>query len=366
MPQLATPEATRAYGARFSDTAAPGHFRNCRGLTVSSLGIGTYLGQPDAATDRGYTESIVEAVLGGFNVLDSAINYRFQRSERSVGAAIAELATRGIPREALLICTKGGYLTPDGEMPANPREYFGREYFSKGILQPADVAGGCHAMTPRYLEDQLARSLRNLGLSSVDVYYLHNPETQLEEVSPDEFRSRLRAAFEFLESAVSAGKIGSYGMATWNGFRQPAGSPALHSLADIVTLANEVAGEGHHFAFVQLPVNLMMPEAMVLPNQMVSGRELPLLAAASELAVTVIASAPTLQGRLARGLPPSIAKTIGLGSDFERALQFARSSPGLTTALVGTSRPEHARANLGLVREPPLPSDKFWSLFRDE
>ncbi len=366
VPSLATPEATRAYAARFEGKSAPGHFRSSRGLTVSSLGIGTYLGNPDPATDRGYTEAIVEAVLGGINVLDSAINYRFQRSERSLGAAIAELATRGVPRESLLVCTKGGYLSPDGEMPANARDYFAREYFSKDILRPGDVAAGCHAMTPRFLEDQLGRSLRNLNLASVDVYYLHNPETQLEEVSPEEFRNRLCAAFEYLESAASAGKIGSYGMATWNGFRQPAGSPVLHSLAEIVALAREVAGDTHHFGFVQLPVNLMMPEAVVLPNQRVASRELPLLAAALQLGVTIIASAPTLQGRLARGLPASLAKTIGLSTDFERAIQFARSAPGLTSALIGTSRPEHARANLRLVGEPALPPENFWSLFREE
>jgi len=366
MPRLATPGATRSYAAGFSSKAAAGHFRQRGALTISSLGIGTYLGEPDAATDRGYTEAIVQAVLGGINVLDSAINYRFQRSERSMGEAIAELAARGVARETLLVCTKGGYLTPDGAMPANPREYFQQEYFSKGILRPGDVAAGCHAMTPRYLEDQLARSLRNLGLDSVDVYYLHNPETQLEEVSPEEFRTRLRAAFEFLEGAAAAGKIGAYGLATWNGFRQPAGSAALHSLPDVVAVAREVAGDGHHFGFVQLPVNLMMPEAVVLPNQHVAGRELPLLATALELGVTVIASAPTLQGRLARGLPPATAGAIGLANDFERALQFARSAPGLTTALVGMSRAEHVRANLRLVGESPMASEKFWSLFREE
>jgi len=366
MPRLATPEATRAYAAGFSAKAAPGHFRESRGLMLSSLGIGTYLGEPNESTDRGYTDAVVEAALGGINVVDSAINYRFQRSERSVGAALAELASRGVAREALLVCTKGGYLSPDGEMPANPRDYFAREYFAKGVLQPGDVAAGCHSMAPRFLEDQLGRSLRNLGLEAVDVYYLHNPETQLEEVAPQEFRSRLRGAFEFLEGAVSAGKIGWYGMATWNGFRQPAGSATLHNLADVVAVAREVAGEGHHFGFVQLPVNLMMPEAIVLPNQPVGGRELPLLAAAAQLGVTVIASAPALQGRLGRGLPPAIAQTIGLGSDFERALQFARSAPGLTTALVGMSRAEHVRANLRLAGEAPLSSEKFWSLFREE
>jgi len=366
MPHLATPHATREYAARFEGKAAPGHFRARNGLTLSSLGIGTYLGQPDAATDRGYTDSVVEAVLGGINVIDSAINYRLQRSERSIGAALVGLAARGLAREALFLCTKGGFLTPDGDPPGNTREYFSREYFDKGILQPAEISGGCHAMTPRYLQDQLGRSLRNLGVEGVDVYYVHNPETQLEEVSPEEFRKRLRAAFEFLEGAAAAGKIGAYGLATWNGFRQPAGSPGLHSLADVAAVAREVAGDAHHFGYVQLPVNLMMPEAVVLPNQLVNGRELPLLAAAAELGVTVMASAPTLQGRLGRGLPPALAANIGLENDFERALQFARSAPGLTTALVGMSRAPHARANLRLVGEAPLSGEKFWSLFREE
>jgi len=79
----------------------------------------------------------------------------------------------------------------------------------------------------------------------------------------------------------------------------------------------------------------------------------------------VIASAPTLQGRLSRGLPPALVQTLGLGSDFERAVQFARSAPGLTTALVGMSRAEHVRANLRLVGESPLNLEKFWSLFRE-
>jgi len=365
MAPLATPEATRAYAAGFSAKTAPGHFRVCRSLTLSSIGIGTFFGRPDPATDRNYTEAIVEAVLGGINVLDSAINYRHQRSERSLGAALKELTSRGVAREALLICTKGGYLPLDGKKLANPRAYFAREYFSSGILRPGDVVGGCHAMTPRFLEDQLARSLRNLGLASVDVYYLHNPETQLDEVSPEEFRKRLRAAFEFLEGAAAAGKIGAYGLATWNGFRQPADSPERHSLSDIVDTACEVAGDSHHFGFVQLPLNLKMPEAVVLPNQLVAGRSVPLLAAAAELGVTVIASAPSLQGRLARGRPRALAKTIGLRSNFERAVQFARSAPGLTTALVGMSRAEHVRANLRLAAESPLPGERFWSLFRE-
>src|SRR5271155_2720714 len=123
MTAFATTNGTTKYAARFASRAAAGHFREQQGLWLSSIGIGTYLGEPDASTDQAYTDAIAAAVESGANVIDSAINYRLQRSERSVGAAVEELARRGFAREELLICTKGGFLTPDGDMPADASEY---------------------------------------------------------------------------------------------------------------------------------------------------------------------------------------------------------------------------------------------------
>src|SRR6202043_410132 len=164
MARFATPDGTKKYAARFAGRAAEGHFREQQGLWLSSLGIGTYLGEPDARTDKAYTDSIVEAVESGVNVIDCAINYRFQRSERSVRAALEELARRGFAREELVICTKGGFLTPDADMPADASEYFNREYVVTEILREGDVAAGCHSMAPRFIADQLDRSRRNLGV----------------------------------------------------------------------------------------------------------------------------------------------------------------------------------------------------------
>src|SRR5260370_42150397 len=140
MSPFATSEGTTKYAARFAGRAAAGHFRERQCLWLSSLGIGTYLGEPDARTDQAYTEAIVAAVEAGANVIDSAINYRFQRSERSVRAALEELARRGFAREELLICTKGGFLTPDGDMPEDASEYFNRAYVLTEILREVDVA----------------------------------------------------------------------------------------------------------------------------------------------------------------------------------------------------------------------------------
>ena len=114
IPGYATPEGTRRYVARIGAKATAGHFREQNGLQTSSIGIGTYLGEPDAATDRGYTDAVIAAVENGVNLIDTAINYRFQRSERSVGAALRKLLASGFSRDEIILCTKAGFLTTDG------------------------------------------------------------------------------------------------------------------------------------------------------------------------------------------------------------------------------------------------------------
>jgi aryl-alcohol dehydrogenase-like predicted oxidoreductase len=363
MSKSATKEGTTHYAQKFAGRAAEGHFREAQRLVMSSVGIGTYLGQPDAKTDDAYAAAIVAAVEGGINVIDAAINYRLQRSERSIGTAIQQLAAKGVPREEIVVCTKGGYLTPDGAMPADPNEYFFREYIQPGIFSAKDIVAGSHCMTPNFLKNQLWRSLKNMGVDCVDVYYLHNPETQLSEVSKEDFSNRLREAFTFLESAVEAREIQYYGMATWNGFRQDAKARDAMQLGEIVQIAQEIAGGRHHFRFVQLPFNLAMTEALTLGNQSLHGHHKTIMEAASDLDVTLIASASLLQGQVARNLPGFVAEALGLEDDAERALQFVRSSPGITTALVGMSRVEHVKANARLVGVPPATVDEFSKLF---
>jgi aryl-alcohol dehydrogenase-like predicted oxidoreductase len=363
MSACATREGTTRYAAKFSGRAAEGHFREAQGLIVSSLGIGTYLGQPDDKTDQGYTASIIAAVENGINVLDAAINYRFQRSERNIGSAIKELASRGFSRDELVLCTKGGYLTPDGKMPSDPNDYFYREYIQPGVFRPDDIVAGSHCMTPRFLEDQLARSLRNLGVDCIDVYYLHNPESQLSDIPRPDFLERVRDAFVYLESAAAEGKIQYYGMATWNGFRQDARARDSMPMAEIAQLAHDIAGERHRFRFVQLPFNLGMTEALTLGNQTVGGKTRTAMEAAHDLGITLIASGSLLQGQVTRNLPPFVAQALGLESDAERALQFVRSSPGITTALVGMSKVEHVTANTRLVGVKPATIDEFSKLF---
>lgn len=361
----ATSEGTQRYAERMSATTAQGHFRKQQNICISSIGLGTYLGHWDDATDKMYTEAVKRAIELGCNVIDSSINYRFQRSERAIGAALKQLFDSGkAARDEIIIATKGGYFPFDSEPPTDARQWIMDNIINTGAAQVSDIVGGSHCMSPSYLENQLTQSLKNLGLDTVDIYYIHNPETQLDGVSRSEFFNRLRAAFAFLEQAAADGRIGFYGTATWNGYRQTPQARGYLSLAELVEVAEEVAGEAHHFRVIQLPHNLAMPEALTLDNQTVDGESMPTLIAAEKLGITVMCSASIMQSRLTQGLPAFVAEAFNnLNTDAQRAIQFVRSTPGVTTALIGMSQRSHVEENLMLAKTPPAAVEDFMKIF---
>jgi aryl-alcohol dehydrogenase-like predicted oxidoreductase len=361
----ATAAGTERYRRRFEGRMPLEHFRQAQGLWMSSIGIGTYLGNHDEATDRQYCAAVVRAMEAGCNVIDSAINYRCQRSERSIGAALKELAAKGYDRDEVVIATKGGFLPFDAKPPSDPRAYFTKTFIEAGLAAASDIAGGYHCMTPRYLAHQLDASLRNLDVKCIDVYYVHNPESQLGKVAREEFNERLLKAFEALEQAAAAGKIRMYGTATWNAYRNSVDAKDYLSLAEVVALAEKAGGKEHHFKVIQLPLNLGMSEALSSANQTVGGKTKTLLEAAQELGVTVMCSASVLQGQLTRNLPDLIRDTFeGLETDSQRALQFVRSTPGVTTALVGMKQVEHVDENLKTARMAPASWEQYSKLFQ--
>jgi aryl-alcohol dehydrogenase-like predicted oxidoreductase len=361
----ATNEGTLRYVERFANKAANGHFRQRYGLALSSIGLGTYLGNPDELTDTNYTDAVVRAVQLGCNVIDSAANYRFQRSERSIGKALKVLTDQhDFAREELVICTKGGYLPFDGAPPRNVREYVEETFVKPGIASFDDFVGGSHCMTPSYLQNQLDQSLQNMDLESIDVYYIHNPESQIGHVSESEFYHRLKLAFELLEENRASGKIQFYGVATWNGFRVPGNAIGYHSLLRMVEVAHEIAQENHGFRFIQVPFNLAMPEALNLLNQGLDNEPMSLLETADGFGITAVASASMLQGQVARDLPDTVRQHLGsLPNDTQTAIQFVRSTPGITTALVGMSQTKHVEENLQLVNVEPVGLENYTQMF---
>lgn len=368
----ATPEGTLRFAERFPDLQQFQNFRQpsnvpgAKDLWFSTLGLGSYLGETDDAADQLYAQAVVTAVRNGFNVFDTAINYRHQRSERSIGAGIRELILeRDFHRNEIVVCSKAGYLSFDGEVPAEPRSYFTHEYVDSGIIKPTDVAGGMHCMAPAYLLNQLERSRANLGLETIDVYYVHNPESELGDVSREVFQARLKAAFAALEQAVSDGKIRFYGIASWNALRVQQGEQAYISLSDCVSAAREAGGEHHHFRFIQLPFNLAMAEGYGLPAQALGREQLSPLQFAAQEGLAAIGSASLYQGQLTRNLPPNLRALLNAETDAQCAMQFARSAPGLLTSLIGMGRPAHVLENAAVLHRNMIPQEEWESLFRN-
>ena len=96
--------------------------------------------------------AIVQSVQNGVNVLDTAINYRRERGEKSVGQALERLIGSGeIHRDEILVCTKGGFLP----------QSLGAQWYAKqfgkggGGIGMDDLVAGCHCMHPEYLSNQL-------------------------------------------------------------------------------------------------------------------------------------------------------------------------------------------------------------------
>ena len=367
-PGRATSEGTRRFARRAS--AAPEHFREVLGgLALSSIGVGTYLGEEDAGTDRGYEAVVAQALASGVNVFDAAINYRGQKSERSIGRALAQAFAAGAAgaaaREEVFVSTKGGYLPHDADDPRPPRRYVQDTFLASGVAPPDEIARGVHCMAPAYLRDQIDRSRSNLDLETIDLYYLHNVETQLGAVARDVFRERLVRAIETLEEAAAAGSIGFWGLATWDGLRVPPEHPEHLSIRDVLDLARGVGGKDHHFGAVQLPFNLAMGHGAAYRSQETAGGRAPALPAAASAGLAAFGSASILQGRLAAGdlADEVVAAFPEATTSATRALQFSRSAPGMTAALVGVSDPRHAAENFALARVAPADPGRVVGLF---
>ncbi len=300
----ATVQGTAAYAARMiglaGDAALASGFTSfgATGLTTTRVGFGTYRVHTQEADHR---EALKKALRASCNVIDTSTNYMDGDSERAVGTVLAELIASGeLRREEVVVVSKIGYVQGENLKLAEARERSGRPY--PDMVKYGD--GIWHCIHPEFLADQLALSLDRLGLLTLDVCLLHNPEYFLSEATHRgekdlaalraRFYNRLEQAFTYFESQVAAGRLQYYGVSS-NTVTAPAESPEATSLASMVEAAQAAARsaglETHHFRVLQLPMNLFESGAALTANTGAAGRQT-VLEYAQQAGVAVLVNRP--------------------------------------------------------------------------
>lgn len=372
IPGAADAGGTGDYVRHQGTAVAAGHYSDFAPsrLKISSIGIGTFSGSASDEVDDAIADIVTRALQGGVNLIDTGTHYRYGRSVSAVGRGLRKALSQGVSRNGVFLVSKGGFLLFPGGRPADLDEWFGREIQRRGLGTPEELAG-LHLMTPAYLRHQIEVSRQALGVATIDAFLVDQPEVQIPVAGKQELIRRMDNAFVALEEAVRDGLIQWYGISSFESFRVPQDHKAFLSLASLQALAEQavkqVFGEGtrHHFAVIELPFNAVMPEGFTRFNQVLEqGNEASTLQAALRCGVFTIASHSLLKGHLARTSLDVLEQAMPRLSPAQRALQFNRSTPGLGAALTGISTPTHLDEAMAVLRQPPLPTDVYLSMFQ--
>ena len=321
-------------------------------LFFSSLGLGTFRKEPYREENYviNYKEALKKALLSGVNFIDTAINYRYQVSEKEIGEALKELMSEGkIKRDGIIISSKAGFIPLEFPFPKDPYKWIEENILNNSLATKDEIVIDQHCMSVDYLRWSLNQSLHNLGLKTLDIFFLHNPETQLGYVKREVVIERIKESFKLFEEFVKEGKIKYYGIASWNAFLYEETHTEYLSIKELVELAQEVGGENHHFRYIQSPFNLAKTHAYTYTNQKApDNKYYTTLQIAKGYGLSFIASSSLLQMNLFKGkFNDSLREELGTKelSDIGTALQFARSG-GVLSALFGSIDPTHIEENL--------------------
>jgi aryl-alcohol dehydrogenase-like predicted oxidoreductase len=312
--------ATAAYAARFEGARGKAAFTllGSTGLTVSRAGFGSYRVDDRVRTHR---DALRAALTSGVNLIDTSTNYSDGHSERLIGEVLAELVSAGtVGRDEIVVVSKIGYA--QGQ---NLELLAAREAGGDPIPEVVAVGEGlAHCIHPAWIEDQLGRALSRLGVSTLDVCLLHNPEYFLADAAKRgvpleeariEFYRRVTEAFRQLEREASAGRILHYGVSSNTAVDEAAGADATDA-ARFVDAAREAGGDAHHFRVLQVPMNLLEPGGALVPNAGPGSRETA-AAVALRHGVAVLVNRPLngiREDRLIRlADPPALPEAPNLG-----------------------------------------------------
>jgi aryl-alcohol dehydrogenase-like predicted oxidoreductase len=373
VPGLASRAATERYVRTFGAACPAGHYSDFLDLRLrlSSLGIGTFPGAATDEVDEAYARIVYRAALAGINVFDTAAHYRYGRSARALGEGLRRAFADGVAREQVFVVAKGGFLRFDDGVPADIGRWFDANVAARGLGGREDLAGQ-HCLSAAHVAAQLDAVREATGLEALDAFLLDQPEVHYAVIGKERSHRKMAVAFEALEHAVIDGRIACYGVSSFAAFRVETDALLFQSLTSLQGLAEQAARAAHGperarhaLRLVQLPFNPAMTEGFTRFSQATGqGNVASTLQAAHQLRLYAMSSHALGKGAFAHAVPDPIrARLAGLANDAQRALQFARSTPGIGTALVGVSTPAHLDDVLAVARTPPLAKADYLALY---
>lgn len=338
----ATVEATRKYFERKKIPLAK--TKSNRYFTSLPMAMGTFIGDFSDNDSRKYEESLIYGINNGVNFIDTAICYRGMRSEKDVGRVLRQLINEksDIKRNEIIISTKAGIIFGDISVPIRPIDYLENILIKEGIVRVEDInvtEQFRHTLNPRFYEHAIKKSKENLGIETIDIHYIHEPEASKSVMESETFYNELEDLFEFYENQVEKGNIVNYGMATWSAFITMENSKEYISLEKVIEIAKKVAGEKHHFKFIQLNYNKINRAANTLKNQRVKGKYYTVIEAANELGIITNINGPLNQ----------MQKLNEEGYSVEEMIRFVIESKGVYAAMVGNKELQHLKDNMKVV-----------------
>lgn len=366
----ATPEGTYQFAKHFNDYKD--FYTKSNDLLFSKLGIGTFNKEPYKEENYlfHYIEGIKQAVRSGINLIDTASNYRYGESEKEIGTALQELfASDEITRENVIVCSKGGFIQLSYPFPKNPYEWINENIINAKLALAEEIELDQHCMTPDFLEYSCKKSLENLQLSCLDIYFLHNPEMQLGRLGKEAFYEEIEKIFIRFEKLADEGLFKYYGAAVWNAFILDASEAEHISLEKLVRIAQKVGGENHRFRYIQTPFNIAKTQAYSVNTQKVNDESCTLIQAARRLGVDVISSSSLLQMNLFkksfnREVGFILDESMTLKNDIQLALQFVRSTSGIISGLFASKVPVNIKNNVKIASIKATPPSRYNLLYR--
>lgn len=304
-------------------------------MNAPCVGLGTRRwgeSMDDAVIDR-----IIRSVEGVPVLIDSAPDWGFGTTEPRVGHVL-----RG-RRGQFQLASKAGRLPLERGAIAHERRYIETTYIAPGLCRAEEILPGRRCFSPQWITRSLRCSLESLGVDTIDIVLLQEPEWLRTGIRP--WRAALASTFEALEEARAAGRIRSYGVSCFWGILGGPTHDLRLDLPEVARIATSVGGPEHGCRFVQFPISPLRP----------AGATERAVAEAREHGLRVIGVAPFDHGRLLAAMDSRgvIEEEGRLWTLAQWLIQAARCL-GADCCVFGTVSPEHAAEDIEVVAHPPF------------